>query len=85
MACGAYVLGQERSQGSEHASTTISTDTDAVNGGMARHVNGESTAVCCVSGADHRSDCGGFEIVLVADETGLKRCAGRKLRADLRC
>lgn len=37
MAFGAYVLGKKRGQGSEHASTTISTDSDAVYGGMARH------------------------------------------------
>jgi len=39
VACGAYVLGQERSQGSEHASTTIPTDSDAVDGGMAWRVS----------------------------------------------
>jgi hypothetical protein len=44
---------------------------------------GVSTAVCCVSRADYRSDGGEFEIVLVADETGLTRGAGKKLRADL--
>ena len=40
---------------------------------------GESTPVCCVTRADYRSGGGGFEIVMVADEGGLKSCAGRNI------